>query len=207
MIKYWLKGRQTPLPRHDITGSACTGEADHNPADNLIININGIKIAAELEHRPTLTFACTSLTWSLKFNRDSRKWHWQSSRSQVKLSRSTVTYTKLPEKILSALSSKAVFTLGLLLLTSDKFFTHSTSLGFFFICLGHKCQNSASSRKPALALVAEMNHWAHRVRPRVLIFLRLWRRSYLADRWMGRLSIHWRGSQRSLSCRETGRGE
>lgn len=39
---------------------------------------------------------------------------------------------------------------------------HSLHLsGFFFIRLCHKCQNPASSRKPAVALAAEMNLLAH----------------------------------------------
>lgn len=38
---------------------------------------------------------------------------------------------------------------------------HFTGFFFFYIRLCHKCQNSASSRKPAVALAAEMNLLAH----------------------------------------------
>lgn len=125
--------------------------------------------------------------------------------------------------LLWALTPSSLLGCSCSLLTSSSL---TPPLWAFFLCLCHKCQNSASSRKPAVVLAAEINRLAHWFVSFTFDGVTcLWLgnltsgitgfnfpktvrwRSYLADRSMGRLSIRWRGSQRSLSCREAHRGE
>lgn len=126
-----------------------------------------------MEHRPALTFACTSLTWSLKFNRDSRTFQLQFSGNDTgKVLAHRWTCRAPPSLIQSCLrrfsplwapKPPSLSGCSCSLLTSSSL-TPLFCFFFFiyiYIRLCHKCQNSTSSRKPAVALAAEMNLLAH----------------------------------------------
>lgn len=187
-----------------------------------------------MEHRPTLTFACTSLTWSLIFNRDSRTFQLQFSENDTgKVLAHRWTCRAPPSLIQSCLrrfsplwapKPPSLSGCSCSLLTSSSL-TPPLRVFFLYVCvINAKIQHPAESQRWPWPLrwtswLTQTSGWHlmvfemrksdyNRVRVRALIFLMLLGGgANLADRWMGRLSIRWRGSQRSPSGRQTCRGE